>query len=76
MVPGVAHRVVHRPVPEQPMVQVARRLRVRCMAMGMVGSEMVESRPAQTESDQRNKASDEARQINIQANARFLPTLS
>jgi hypothetical protein len=57
------------------MVQVARGLRVKRVALAVVDPEMVEPRPAQTESGQRDKASDEARQVNIQANARFLATL-
>lgn len=56
-------------------MRVARGLRVKRVAMAVVDSEMVEPRPAQTESDQRNKASDEARQVNIQADARFLADL-
>jgi hypothetical protein len=67
--------MVRRPVTEQTVVQVAHQLRVKRVAMAVVDSEMVEPRPAQTESDQRNKASDEARQINIQADARFLASL-
>jgi hypothetical protein len=72
---GAANRMPHRPVPEQTVVQVACGLRVKRVAMARVNPEMVEPRPAQTESDQRNKASDEARQINIQADARFLASL-
>lgn len=59
----------------QTMAQVAPGLQVKRVTLGMVDPEMVEASPAQTESGQRDKASDEARQVNIQANARFLATL-
>jgi hypothetical protein len=72
---GVSTRMSRRLGPEQTVVQVARGLRVKRVAMAMMDSKMVEPRAAQTESDQRNKASDEARQIDIQANARFLTSL-
>jgi hypothetical protein len=72
---GVSSRMPRRPVTEQTVVQVTCGLRVKRVAMAVVDSEMVDSRPAQTESDQRDKASDEARQINIQADARFLANL-
>jgi hypothetical protein len=71
----MSSRMPPRPGPEQTVVQVARGLRLKRVAMAVVNPEMVETRSAQTESDQRNKASDEARQINIQADARFLADL-
>ena len=72
---GVSTRRSRRLGPERTVVEVTRGLRVKGVAMAMMDSEMVEPRAAQTESDQRYKASDEARQVDIQANARFLTTL-
>ena len=73
---GGRGRVARRPGAERTMVQVTGGLRMKRVTMSVVDSEVVESRPAQTKNGQGDKASNEARQINIQANARFLAGLS